>query len=95
MLTSLIALNRMRVLSEHPPIERASEYQVICAYQLGLAEKILFAPKNCYYHIEHHSYPSVPFFNLPRLHHELEANVDFGAALRPVSYWELLTSLSL
>jgi fatty acid desaturase len=95
LLTSLIAFNRMRVLSEHPPIERASEYNVLCSYRLGLTGRILFVPKNCYFHIEHHSYPSVPFFNLPSLRQELEANADFRAALCPVSYWELLKSLSL
>jgi len=92
--TCLIAFNRMRVLSEHPPIERASAYGVICAYRLSLIERILFAPKNCYYHIEHHSYPSVPFFNLPRLHRELEKNPEYRMALRPTTYWELLKSLS-
>jgi fatty acid desaturase len=93
--TCMIAFNRMRVLSEHPPIERATTYRVIYAYQLSLIERILFAPKNCYYHIEHHSYPSVPFFNLPRLHRELKANPEYRIALRPTSYWELLKSLSI
>ncbi|MGH7931839.1 MAG: fatty acid desaturase family protein [Candidatus Binataceae bacterium] len=94
LLTCLIAFNRMRVLSEHPPIERASVYGVICTYRLSLIERILFAPKNCHYHIEHHSYPSVPFFNLGKLHRELKTNSEYRAALRPVSYWELLKSLS-
>jgi fatty acid desaturase len=92
--TSLIAFNRMRVLSEHPPVERAMAYGLICCYRLNLLERILFAPKNCYYHIEHHSYPSVPFFNLPRLHRELKANPEYQAALRPTTYWELLKHLS-
>jgi hypothetical protein len=56
----------MRVLSEHPPIDRASEYNVLCSYTFNLIERIMFAPKNCYYHIEHHSYPSVPFFQFAR-----------------------------
>lgn len=92
--TCMIAFNRMRVLSEHPPTERASAYRVIYSYRLSLIERILFAPKNCYYHIEHHSHPSVPFFNLPRLRRELETNPGYRAALQPVSYWELLKSLS-
>lgn len=86
--------DRMRVLSEHPPAERASAYRVIYSYRLSLIERILFAPKNCYYHIEHHSRPSVPFFNLPRLRRELEPNPGYRAALQPVTYWELLKSLS-
>lgn len=92
--TSLIAFNRMRVLSEHPPVERATAYGAICSYRLSLLERFLFAPKNCYYHIEHHSYPSVPFFNLPRLHRELKANPEYQAALCPTTYWELLGQLS-
>jgi fatty acid desaturase len=92
--TCLIAFNRMRVLSEHPPIERASAYNVICAYRLSMIERILFAPKNCYYHMAHHSYPSVPFFNLPRLDRELKANPKYRDALHSLSYWGLLKSLS-
>lgn len=31
-------------------------------------ERLFFAPHNVNYHIEHHLYPGVPFYNLPRLH---------------------------
>jgi fatty acid desaturase len=34
-------------------------------------ERWFFGPHNINYHIEHHLYPSVPFFNLPELHAEL------------------------
>jgi fatty acid desaturase len=30
--------------------------------------RVLFWPHNLNYHIEHHWYPSVPFYNLPKLH---------------------------
>lgn len=92
--TCTIAFNRMRVLSEHPPVERAANYRVICSYRFNLLERILFAPKNCYYHIEHHSYPGVPFFNLPRLHRKLMGNQQYRASLRPMTYRELLKHLS-
>lgn len=35
-------------------------------------EKLLFAPHNEHYHLEHHLMPTVPCWNLPRLHAELE-----------------------
>jgi fatty acid desaturase len=92
--TCMIGFNKMRVLSEHPPIERATAYGVICHYQLGLLERFLLAPKHCYYHIEHHSFPSVPFFNLPRLHHELLSNSAYSQSLKPLNYWGLIKSLS-
>ncbi|MBL8581008.1 MAG: fatty acid desaturase family protein [Rhizobiaceae bacterium] len=31
-------------------------------------EKIFLAPHNVNYHLDHHLYPSVPFYNLPKLH---------------------------
>jgi fatty acid desaturase len=34
--------------------------------------RVLFWPHNLNYHIEHHWYPSVPFYNLPQLHKLLQ-----------------------
>ena len=33
-----------------------------------LAERMLFSPLNIQYHGEHHAFPNVPYYNLPRLH---------------------------
>ena len=35
---------------------------------LNPIEKFFFAPHNVGFHIEHHLYPGVPFYNLPKLH---------------------------
>lgn len=37
-------------------------------------EKLFFAPHNINYHLEHHLYPGVPFYNLPELHAILMRN---------------------
>lgn len=42
-------------------------------------ERAFFAPHNVNYHLEHHLYPSVPFYNLPQLHAALMANPDYAA----------------
>ena len=34
-------------------------------------ERLFIAPKNVYYHLEHHLFPSVPFYHLPALRCEL------------------------
>ena len=31
-------------------------------------EKFFIAPHNVGYHLEHHLYPGVPYYNLPKLH---------------------------
>jgi fatty acid desaturase len=43
-------------------------------------ERIFLAPNNVNYHLEHHLYPSVPFFQLPRLHALLCAKPEFRQA---------------
>jgi fatty acid desaturase len=42
-------------------------------------EKWLLAPHNVHYHVDHHLYPSVPYYNLPRLHARLLAQPDYVA----------------
>jgi fatty acid desaturase len=40
-------------------------------------ESIFILPRNVGYHIEHHWYPSVPFYRLPELHQHLMAREGF------------------
>ena len=42
-----------------------------------LWERAFFAPHNVNYHLDHHLYPSVPFYNLPKLHALLLANPQY------------------
>jgi len=37
-------------------------------------ERWFFCPRNLNYHLDHHLYPSVPFYNLPALHEALKRN---------------------
>jgi fatty acid desaturase len=42
-------------------------------------ERFLLVPRNIHYHVEHHFYPSVPFYNLPALHEALMSQPGFRA----------------
>lgn len=44
-----------------------------------LVERFFVAPYHIYYHIEHHLYPGVPFYNLPALHRLLMEDPNFAA----------------
>lgn len=44
-----------------------------------LLERFIIAPHNVGYHLEHHLYPGVPFYNLPKLHEMLMEQADFQA----------------
>jgi fatty acid desaturase len=40
-------------------------------------ERFLIAPHNVGYHLEHHLYPAVPFYNLPKLHQLLMETEEY------------------
>lgn len=42
-------------------------------------ERFLLAPHQVAYHLEHHLYPGVPFYNLPKLHRLLMERDDYRA----------------
>lgn len=41
-------------------------------------EEFLIAPHNVGYHLEHHLFPGVPFYNLPKLHRLLMSQPDYA-----------------
>lgn len=59
-------------------------------------ERFFFAPHNVGYHLEHHLYPGVPFYNLPKLHQLLmkEENYNSKAHLTQGYMTGLLNELS-
>lgn len=42
-------------------------------------ERALFAPHHVNFHLEHHLFPSVPFYNLPQLHQALMTNPVYSS----------------
>ncbi len=90
--TWLILIMRIRSIAEHFAIagERGA-YGQTRTTRAGLVARLFIAPKNVNYHIEHHFFPSVPFFRLPELHALLMSNQEFaGAAHITQSYLKLI-----
>jgi fatty acid desaturase len=78
MFTWLIVIFRVRSIAEHSAIEgRANVYAETRSTRASVLDHIFVAPKNVNYHIEHHFYPSVPFYRLPELHRVLMSKSDF------------------
>ena len=44
----------------------------------NLIERFFIAPHQVGYHLEHHLYPGVPFYNLPKLHQLLMEHEEYG-----------------
>jgi fatty acid desaturase len=43
----------------------------------SLLERFLIAPHHVGYHLEHHLYPGVPYYNLPKLHQLLMKQEEY------------------
>jgi fatty acid desaturase len=71
--TVLQAMLRMRAICEHGAVADLSS--PLTAARTNLAPGWLrwwLFPHNVNYHVEHHLYPAIPQYNLPRCHRELE-----------------------
>jgi fatty acid desaturase len=90
--TWLIVIFRIRSIAEHSAIEgRANAYAQTRSTGASMLAHLFVAPKNVNYHIEHHFYPSVPFYRLPELHRVLMSKPGYreGAHLTR-TYWGVL-----
>jgi fatty acid desaturase len=83
---------RVRSIAEHFAIEcEHGAYGQVRTTYAGLLVRLFVAPKNVNYHIEHHFFPSVPFYRLPKLHSLLMASEEFaGTAHITQSYSKML-----
>ncbi len=58
-------------IAEHPDFARTRSTMP------GWLGRLLVLPHHIGYHLEHHWYPSVPWYNLPRLHRALQRDPAF------------------
>ena len=87
-----IAVQYMRLICEHSAVEsEEEEYSVTRTTLPTWLEALFVLPRNVGYHLEHHWYPSVPFYRLPELHRLLMERQGFQA--NAVVRRSLVTSL--
>jgi fatty acid desaturase len=73
-----IAIQYARLICEHSAVESEEEEYAITRTTIPTRlESIFILPCNVGYHLEHHWYPSVPFYRLPELHQQLMAREGF------------------
>ena len=68
MATVLQVLLRIRGVAEHAGYVAGEDQRLNSRTVLHPAQAWFFAPHRVNYHIEHHVYPSVPFYQLPQVH---------------------------
>jgi fatty acid desaturase len=73
-----IGCQYVRLICEHTETHSADPAFSLTRTTLARRwERWLIVPRNIHYHIEHHWYPSVPFYNLPALHARLMEEPEF------------------
>ncbi len=83
-------LNRIRLSTEHFNIDETNAFKTRSVIP-SFMEKCIFSPHNLGYHLEHHLYPGIPFYNLPKLHDKLINDSDYVKnAIVESSYTEVL-----
>ncbi len=77
---------RLRAICEHGAVQDLSSPLTAARTNLaGPVARLLLFPHHVNYHVEHHLFPAVPHYNLPRLHAELAARGALAAAeVRPL-----------
>jgi fatty acid desaturase len=72
MITFFGALVRLRSIAEHLVCPSENELNETRHVQATWFERLTLAPLNVNYHLAHHLFPSVPWYNLPRLQARME-----------------------
>ena len=83
---------QVRSIAEHFAISgRRGVYAQSRTVLAGLLDRAFIASKNVGYHLEHHLYPSVPFYRLPELHRLLMAQAEYRQSAHLTrGYWGVL-----
>ena len=77
-LTFLTAIFRVRSIAEHECTEQEHELNKTRCVVPNFGERFLISPCGIKYHIEHHMFPSVPWFRLKSLHETLMKDPVFA-----------------
>lgn len=84
----VLLLAQVRGFTEH--IFTAGDAAVHCARTITSNRLVAFLMLNLNYHLDHHLYPGVPWYNLPRLHAVLRDELRRLGAPVSTSYWVFL-----
>ena len=71
MFTWLQVVLRIRSIAEHFGLDYDHTFTNARTTYPSAFDRVFIASKNVWYHLDHHLYPSIPFYNLPELHAEL------------------------
>lgn len=82
---------RVRAMAEHSMVEDSTNpIRNTRTTKANVIERLLFAPYNVNYHVEHHMLMTVPSYNLPKMHKLLMERGFYEKGLLANGYWEII-----
>jgi fatty acid desaturase len=93
--TSLPFLMRVRSIAEHFGLAHSNELTSSRNVMPTLLERPFLGLHSSHFHLDHHLYPSVPFYNLGRLHRSLHENEFYRRSAKENSSYFTRSSNSL
>jgi fatty acid desaturase len=90
-----ILVNHLRIIADHSAIANNHPvYQLTRTTKPSWLDLVFVVPRNISYHIEHHLYPTVPFYRLPQLHARLVERPGFQKQAHIThTFWAVLQEL--
>ncbi|HYS12251.1 MAG TPA: fatty acid desaturase family protein [Burkholderiaceae bacterium] len=87
LLTVLQPILRLRAICEHGAVtDTSTPLTAARTNVVGPLARVALFPHHVNYHVEHHLFPAVPHYYLPRLHHELtRRGITARAEMRPLA----------
>lgn len=93
LVTILQVYLRIRGITEHAGYQPGPDQIVLSRTVLSPVETYFFSPNSVNYHIEHHAYPSVPFYNLHKVHKLMKERGSLPEANVYQSYKKVIQEL--
>jgi fatty acid desaturase len=95
-LTLMAMILRLRIIAEHFGVPNRTQLDMSRNTLYSIPERILFAPHNVGYHLDHHLHTAIPFYNLPRFHRLLSSIPSYQQqSKRSDTFWGLSSSTVL
>jgi fatty acid desaturase len=93
--TWFILVNHLRIIADHSAIANNHPvYRLTRTTKPSWLDLMFVVPRNISYHIEHHLYPTVPFYSLPKLHARLMEHPGFQQQAHIThTFWVVLQEL--
>lgn len=93
MMSPLQVLLRIRGVAEHAGYQNNAQQMLCSRTVVNPLQTFFFAPHQVNYHMEHHQYPSVPYFRLPQVHRMMKERKSLPEKNIYVGYGQVFKDL--